>query len=77
MKMTVKKYKKLTERDQLKHLNGTGITLSGGQHYPANGSFAIPIEDVVKAINEKRDEEDGDEDQREDESDAEMSQGRT
>jgi hypothetical protein len=43
--------------------------LSGGQHYPVNGSFPIPIEDVVKAINEKRDEEDGDEGQDEDDDD--------
>lgn len=58
MKLTVKKYQSLTDKERNKHLEGTGIYLSENNHFRGDESFAIPLEDVVKAINEKEDEDD-------------------
>lgn len=63
MKLTVKQYRALTDRERNKRLEGTGIYLSEFNHFRENDSSPIPVDDVVKAINEKQDEEGQDEDE--------------
>ena len=58
MKITLKQYKGFTDTERLKHLEGTGISLSEHNHFRGDESLAIPVEEVVKAINEKQELED-------------------